>query len=130
MDTPTIKVLYIEDNVLSLRLLERAFRQTTYTLISAIDGFNGIQTALETLPDLIMIDMNLPDISGIEVAQRLRKDALFDNVPLVAFTADNHLSTRQRCMEVGFSAYLTKPLSRSLLLRTIRDTLYDLRQAQ
>ncbi len=126
MDAPTIKVLYIEDNLVSLRLLERAFRNTAYTLISAVDGSSGIRTALETLPDLILVDLELPDISGIEVVRCLQTKYPFDRIPFVAFTANNDVSTRQRCMATGFSAYLNKPLSRGVLLETIREALYDL----
>jgi len=129
LQQPT-KILYVEDNALSLRLLERAFRKTSYTLIGAVDGYSGIETALKEQPALILLDLMLPDIDGIEVAQVLKNETILRHVPIVALTSDSKTSTRQRCMEVGFSAYLTKPLSRNLLLRTIRDTLYELRQVQ
>ena len=101
------KVLYIEDNPDS-RALVRRILTPEYTMLEASEALSGIEAAVEKQPDLILLDFNLPQLSGREVALRLK--TLVPNIPVVAFTADASPGARERALAAGCIGYITKPL--------------------
>jgi CheY-like chemotaxis protein len=101
-------VLYIEDNLANLRLIERLLSSSPVRLISAIKGTLGIELAAEHRPDVILLDLHLPDLPGQEVLRRLRADARTSQIPVIVISADAMPSSAVRSMDVA--AYLTKPL--------------------
>ena len=119
----TSKVLYIEDMMVNRRLVKKCLRMMDYEFIEAVDGLTGIATARRDNPDVIIIDINLPDINGIEVAQHLRDDVNLAHVPLIALTADTTRTIEDECMNGNFDAYLNKPVSKSRLLSVIQQLL-------
>lgn len=104
-------VLYVEDNPANLVLVEEIakFRRDVH-LITAIDGERGITLARATLPKVILLDINLPGISGTEVQQILRDDPLTAHIPVIALTANAMAQDVRRGLEAGFFRYLTKPI--------------------
>lgn len=121
MHTPMI--LYIEDEPLNMRLVKKIVKPMGYDLITREDGRKGIDAARQFVPDLILVDLHLPDIDGFEVVMHLRRDPKTRTLPIIALTADTNKTTMLQCLDAGFDAYLAKPVSRSVLLRTVRQFL-------
>lgn len=108
---PRHRVLYIEDNPANRALLTQALRQQSgVTLLTAPTGERGVELALTQRPDLILLDINLPDLGGYEVLARLRADPLSVKIPVFAVTANALAADIQRGLEAGFAEYLTKPI--------------------
>ena len=105
---PTI--LYIEDDPSNRRLVERVLLHSGYTVHMAVNGLDGIDRARELLPDLVLTDINLPDLSGHEIATTLRGDPRFENTPIVAFTAMGYGDHQEMAMAAGINGFLLKPL--------------------
>jgi CheY-like chemotaxis protein/anti-sigma regulatory factor (Ser/Thr protein kinase) len=104
-------VIYIEDNVPSAQLMERIFaRWPDIKLISAMQGGLGVELARQHVPDLILLDLHLPDIQGLEVLQRVRSDPTTRNIPVVVTSADATPGQIARLRAAGADEYLTKPL--------------------
>src|SRR5207244_6468050 len=114
-------VLYIEDNASNVRLVERLLKQRRpgVTLLNANDGQRGIDMALRHKPDLIFLDLHLPDTPGEEVLRRLWADTRTREIPVAVLSADATLSQSRRLLAAGATAYLTKPLDVTRLLALI-----------
>jgi len=106
------KVLYIEDNLSNLKLIERLLEgRTEVTLISAMTGTLGVELAQQHLPDLILLDLHLPDLQGDAVLARLRRDPRTAAIPVVILSADATATQIQRLLAAGARDYLTKPIN-------------------
>ena len=116
-------ILYVEDNELNRRLVRDLLKRTTYKLIEAYDGEAGITTALAERPDLILMDIQLPKISGLDVVRRLRAEATTAATPIVALTSFALSGDDQKAKDAGATAYLAKPFSPLALLDLIRKLL-------
>jgi two-component system cell cycle response regulator DivK len=116
-------ILYVEDNELNRKIVRDLLRRTSYRLIEAPDGEAGVQTALAERPDLILMDIQLPKISGLEATRRLRAEAATAATPIIAITSFALSGDEQRAKEAGASAYLPKPFSPLALLGMIRALL-------
>jgi CheY-like chemotaxis protein len=118
-------ILYIEDNSSNVRLVERLLRQRRpgVTLLTAGDGNAGFEMALEHRPDLIFLDLHLPDLHGEEVLKRLGEDARTREIPVAILSADATSSQNRRLMAAGAKAYLTKPLDVSQMLSLVDERL-------
>jgi len=116
-------ILYIEDNELNRKMLRHLLRGTSYRLIEAPDGETGMTMAREQHPDLILMDVQLPKISGIEATRALRAEPLTANTPIIAITSFALSGDEQRAKDAGASAYLSKPYSPFTLLGMIQKLL-------
>ena len=116
-------ILYVEDNAVNRRLVRDLLQHTTYSLAEAIDGEAGVAKALELHPDLILMDIQLPKISGLEATRRLRAEAATANIPIIAITSFALSGDDQKAKEAGATAYLAKPYSPRELLALIRKIL-------
>ena len=103
-------ILSIEDNEANRLLLERVLEPHPYRLIQAEDGESGFKMALEEQPDLILVDMGLPDIDGQTVATLLRQIPEFEKVPLIAITAWPEDKAQEMAAQYGFDGCITKPM--------------------
>ncbi len=103
-------ILYIEDDPSSRMLVERTLKFAGYNVLIAERGLEGIDIARRESPDLILTDINLPDLSGREITARLRAEERFKQVPIVALTAQGYGEYREMALAVGISGYLTKPV--------------------
>lgn len=116
-------VLYVEDNEANRKIVRLLLANTTYNLIEAYDGEAGVAKALEARPDLILMDIQLPKISGLEAIRRLRAEAATTNTPIIAITSFALSGDDQKAKEAGATAYLAKPYSPRDLLALIRKLL-------
>jgi two-component system cell cycle response regulator len=104
------RILVIEDNSANLELMSYLLRSSGHQLFAASDGFEGIAVAQRERPDLIICDVQLPDIDGFEVTRRLAADRILGSIPRVAVTAYAMVGDRERVLAGGFDAYVAKPI--------------------
>ena len=116
-------ILYVEDNEMNRKIVRDLLKRTTYTLIEAFDGEAGVAKALEAKPDLILMDIQLPKISGMEAMRQIRADASVAATPIVAITSFALSGDEQKARAAGATAYLAKPYSPLDLLGMIRKLL-------
>ena len=113
-------VLYIEDNPANLRLVEHILgRLGDITMISAPLGRTGIELARSERPDLVLLDLHLPDIGGDEVALELRADETTAAIPIIVLSADAYASQRRRLLRIGVDEYVTKPFKIAEMIETV-----------
>lgn len=116
-------VLYIEDNPQNMRLVRKMLKVGGYHMEEAVDGLSGLEIAKEIMPDLILVDINLPDIDGTEVTDRLKNDPAMSHIPIVALTANAMFGDRERFLDAGCDGYLAKPISKKELLGIVAQFL-------
>jgi CheY-like chemotaxis protein len=115
-------ILYVEDNATNFLLVERVFAsEPDIELLHASSAHEGVQLAASRRPDLILLDLHLPDGRGDEVLTRLRAEPATRRIPVVAITADARREQRDRLLAAGVDAYLTKPITISRLLNLVAD---------
>ena len=123
-DAPLRTVLYVEDNHANLKLVEQLIaRRPDLRLLSAADGHLGIEIARAFQPEVILMDINLPGISGIEALKILREDPATAHIPVVALSANAIPSDIVKGLEAGFFRYLTKPIKVNEFLSTLDEAL-------
>jgi CheY-like chemotaxis protein len=109
--TPRRTLLYVEDNPANLKLVEQLIaRRPDIRLLSAVNGSLGVKLALDTQPEVILMDINLPGISGIQALQILREDPATAHIPVLALSANALPRDIAKGLEAGFFRYLTKPI--------------------
>ena len=113
-------VLYVEDNEYNLKIVRQLLGRTSYRLIEAVDGQLGVETALRELPDLILMDIQLPKLSGLDATRRLRADPKTAAIPIIVITSFALSGDDLKAKDAGASAYLAKPYSPRELLQMIR----------
>jgi two-component system cell cycle response regulator DivK len=116
-------ILYIEDNAMNRQIVRDLLKRTSYQLIEAHDGEAGVAAALEKRPDLILMDVQLPKISGLEATRRLRAEPVTAQTPIIAITSFALSGDDKKAIEAGATAYLAKPYSPRDLLGLIRKIL-------
>lgn len=114
------KVLCVEDNTVNMLLVSRIVEAEGHELIKAEDGYTALDILDGTIPDIILLDINLPGMDGLELARRFKADERLAPVPLVATTAQVLVGDRERCLEAGCDDYLPKPLDIRKLREVIR----------
>jgi two-component system, cell cycle response regulator DivK len=113
-------ILHIEDNEFNRKIVRDLLARTEYRVIEAADGEMGMTTAFQELPDLILVDIQLPKISGLEATRRLRADPRTAHIPIIAITSFALSGDDEKAREAGASHYVAKPYSPRELLETIR----------
>ena len=116
-------ILYVEDNEMNRKIVRDLLKRTTYRLIEAFDGEAGVATALRERPDLILMDIQLPKISGIEATRQLRAHEATAGTPILVITSFALSGDEQKARDAGATAYLAKPYSPFNLLSMIRKLL-------
>ena len=114
-------ILYVEDNELNRKIVRDMLRRTSYRLLEATDGETGIAIARTECPDLILMDIQLPKISGLEAMRVLRQAGETAHTPIIAITSFALSGDDQKAKDAGASAYLAKPYSPRELLDMIRE---------
>ncbi|HOU12610.1 MAG TPA: response regulator [Anaerolineae bacterium] len=104
------KILYIEDNPGNRMLVRRILLVEDYDVFEAEDGPTGIEIALREKPDLILMDMNLPDLDGYELTKRMRAIPELTGIPIIAMTANVMQGDREKTLAAGCSGYIPKPI--------------------
>lgn len=117
-------VLYIEDNVSNRRLMERVFaRRPGVRLVGASDGRKGLEFACAHRPDLVLLDLHLPDMNGEDVLRQLKEDPRTEMIPVAVLSADAMPLQTKQVLAAGAAAYLTKPLDVGGVLQFLDETL-------
>ena len=116
-------ILYVEDNEVNRRLVQDLLKPTSYRLIEAADGESGMAIARQERPDLILMDVQLPKVSGIEATRTLRGEPATANTPIIAITSFALAGDEEKAMAAGATAYMAKPYSPRDLLGLIRRLL-------
>jgi two-component system cell cycle response regulator DivK len=114
-----VKILYIEDNPLNMRLVRKILSAAGYQMIEAIDGLSGVALADREMPDLILMDINLPDIDGLAATLRIKSSPKMSRIPVLALTANTMHGDRERFMAAGCDGYIPKPVAKNELLTAI-----------
>ncbi len=112
-------VLVVEDNDLNMRLFHDVLEMRGYNILQAKDGMEGWRIAREQRPDLIIMDIQLPDVSGLEVTKWLKDDETLKSIPVIAVTAFAMAGDKEKFLEGGCDAYIPKPISIPNFLQTV-----------
>jgi len=116
-------ILIVEDNERNLKLVRDVLQVKGYTTIEAVTGEEGVKLATEHKPDLVLMDIQLPGISGIDALRILRANPDTDAIPVIAVTASVMQQDRKMITEAGFDAYVGKPISLKEFLDAVRAAL-------
>ena len=116
-------VLAVEDNPDNM-LTVKALLSGNYKVIEAIDGLQGVEMAKKYKPNLILMDIKLPFMDGIEAFKAIRKDGSLQHIPVIALTASTMIQDRETILAYGFDAYITKPIEAKIFYKTINEALY------
>ena len=117
------RILIVEDNETDVRLLKDILETRGYNILQTREGLEAIDLAVVNLPDLILMDIQLSDISGLEVTRRLRSDERSKQIPIVAVTAFAMEWHEREALDSGCDAYVSKPISIFSFLRTVESFL-------
>ena len=115
------RVLVVDDYLDTARVCAKMLRSAGFEVATASDGFEALKISSEFEPSVVLLDIGLPNIDGFEVARRLRADAKFESVILVAFSAYGSQESRSRAKETGFDHFLVKPVSFNQLLSVLAE---------
>ena len=116
-------ILYVEDNEMNRKIVRALLKSTTYKLIEAFDGEAGVAAALEHKPGLILMDVQLPKMSGIDATRKLRAEAATAATPILVITSFALSGDEQKSKDAGATGYLARPYSPMDLLGRIRSLL-------
>jgi two-component system cell cycle response regulator DivK len=105
------KVLIVEDDPKNLKLAMMTLKSRGYELICAVDGEEAISTALSEKPDIILMDMQLPKISGIDATKQIREHPDFSQIPILALTAYAMKGDEDKYIDAGCTSYMSKPIN-------------------
>jgi two-component system, cell cycle response regulator DivK len=114
------QVLVVEDNERNMKLFCGVLEASGYRTLEATSGERAVELALQHRPDLVLMDIQLPDIDGVEALGRLRADDKFASVPVLALTAQAMEGDRERFLAAGFDGYLSKPVDIADFVATVK----------
>jgi two-component system, cell cycle response regulator DivK len=117
------RILYVEDNYHNKRLVRKILKAKGYAVLEAEDGHTGVEIALAELPDLILMDINIPGLDGIEATRLIKAHQETESIPVIALTANAMRGDRERFIAAGCDDYLPKPISTADLMKLITDYL-------
>jgi two-component system cell cycle response regulator DivK len=115
-----MKILYVEDNDDNVYMLKNRLTRAGFTVVVATDGAQGVAMATSERPDLVLMDLTLPDIDGKEATRRIKADPATGHIPVVALTANAMAGDREKAIAAGCDDFDTKPVELQRLLGKIR----------
>ncbi len=118
-----MKILIVEDEFMNRDMLTQRLELRGYRVVGAVDGFEGILQAREEAPDLILMDINLPEMDGWETTRRLKSDEATRHIPILALTAHALVGDRDKALQAGCDDYDTKPVNLPRLLEKMEALL-------
>jgi two-component system, cell cycle response regulator DivK len=127
---PHQPILIVEDNALNLKFFEDVLRARGHVFVSATYGLEALRLAKARLPSLVLMDIQLPDISGLEIARMMKADPELTHVPIIAVTAFAMKGDEERFRNGGCDGYLAKPISMARLVSTVESWLEAIRVEQ
>jgi two-component system cell cycle response regulator DivK len=119
------RILIVEDNELNMKLFADLLDAHGYETLQTRSGFEGLELARQHKPDLILMDIQLPEVSGIEVTQWIKEDETLRHIPVIAITAFAMKGDEEKIRRGGCEAYLSKPISIVKFLETVRHYLNE-----
>jgi two-component system cell cycle response regulator DivK len=114
-----LAILYVEDNLDNRILVQRVLQAEGYVFLGASSAAEGLRLAREHRPDLILVDINMPEVDGLSMTRELKSDEHFSDVPVIAITANVMRGDRERTLAAGCDGYIQKPVDVDLLPRQI-----------
>jgi len=117
------KILYIEDNEYNRKIVRQLVSHTPYQLVEAVDGESGVTVAQQELPDLILMDVQLPKMSSLDATRALKGDPRTRHIPIIVITSFALSGDREKAAEAGADSYLAKPYSPRELMALVRQYL-------
>ncbi len=126
----TARILCVEDNPQNMRLVRKILKHQGYEVLEAVDGTAGINMTEAERPDLVLMDINLPDIDGLEATRILKANGDLNHIPIVALTANAMYGDEERCLAAGCDGYISKPVSKTKLLTVIEEFLPSVNKAE
>jgi CheY-like chemotaxis protein len=117
------KILYIEDNEQNMYLVNFILKKNGYEVHGARDGQEGIDAAARVLPDLILLDIQLPEMDGYAVAHQLRGNPVLAGIPIVAVTSYAMAGDREKALDAGCSGYIEKPINPDTFMQQVEKHL-------
>ena len=118
-----VRILYIEDDSSNRLLVRRILEAEGYSVTEATDGLAGLEMAARMQPDLILLDINLPEMDGYDLARRFRETPNLQRVPILALTANVMKGDRERTLEAGCDGYIQKPIDVDRLPEQVKEIL-------
>jgi two-component system, cell cycle response regulator DivK len=115
------RVLIVEDNEKNMKLVRDVLQATGYSTLEATTGEEAIELSLSQAPALVLMDVQLPGIDGVEALEQLRQDERTSSIPVLALTAQAMSGDRDRFLDAGFDGYLSKPVDIAELLQAVRE---------
>lgn len=123
-----LTILYIEDDASNRKLVSKLLKASNYNVVEAVDGLSGIDVAKRTCPNLILMDMNMPELDGYEAATRIKNIPELNQIPIVAVTANVTEGDRQRSLVAGCDGYITKPIDIDTFVSEIESYMQGTRE--
>ena len=123
-------ILIVEDNEKNMKLVRDILRHHGHVTVEAVTGLEGVRQALAAPPDLILMDIQLPDIDGIEALRRIRAESALDATPVIAVSASVMPDDQQKIVTSGFDAFVTKPINLKHFVDTVKRFLAQGRSAR
>ena len=120
-----IKTLIIEDNENNMYLTSFLLANGGHEVIQAFDGQDGVDRARELIPDLILLDIQLPKMNGYDVARSLRSDPALKSIPIIAITSYAMPGDREKALEAGCNGYIKKPIDPDTFLNEVESFLWE-----
>jgi CheY-like chemotaxis protein len=117
------RILIVEDNEHNMYLINFILEKNGYETIKALNGEEGIVLAMKEKPDLIIMDIQLPDINGLEVTRRIRKSKADGTIPIIAITSYAMSGDRDKALEAGCTGYIEKPINPDTIMAEIEEYL-------
>ena len=115
------RVLIVEDNEKNMKLVRDVLQATGYSTLEATTGEEAIELSLSQAPALVLMDVQLPGIDGVEALERMRQNERTASIPVLALTAQAMSGDRERFLEAGFDGYLAKPVDVGELIEAVRE---------
>ena len=115
------RILVVEDNQMGLMLLSQLLKAQGYEILQTSEGRGAIDFARDNQPDLILMDIGLPDICGLDVARLLKQDDRTKTIPIIAVTAFASPEDEERALAAGFGAYISKPFDPSVVVHAVAN---------
>jgi two-component system cell cycle response regulator DivK len=120
---PKNRILIVEDNEDNEELMRFLMERAGYEVITVENGLDGVEAARREKPDIILMDLSLPELDGWSAARQIKQDPELNNIPLIAVTAHTLPGDRRKALEAGFDSYISKPINIHLFDVTVGEVL-------
>ncbi|ABG53023.1 response regulator receiver protein [Trichodesmium erythraeum IMS101] len=116
-----VKILLVEDNEMNRDMLSRRLIRKKFEVVIAINGVEGVEMSISEIPDIILMDMSLPELDGWEATKKIKANQQTKDIPVIAITAHAMTGDREKCLQAGCDDYDTKPVEFPRLLEKINN---------